>query len=435
MTPIRQRLQALLPKNAFVNSILALAGGTALAQGLTLLVLPLLTRLYTPADFGVLAVYTSILGIITTVASLKFELAIPLAKDRQTAAHLLTLSLGVTLVMACVTALLTWAMGDRLIVWTKTPQLAPFLWLLPLGMLNIGMYQAFNYWAIYKQSFGIIARTKLEQGLAQSATQVGLGFFGVAPLGLLIGQLFGQGAGTFSLARSAWREDKRFFEAVQPDGVKQVTRRYRRFPLISSGSALLNSAGLQLPALLLAALYDPQIVGWFALSERVIRLPLSFVGQSVAQVYLGEASRLALSDPHKLKMLFRKMTRNLFLVGLIPLGSIALLAPWLFQLVFGEEWQTAGRFVQILSLMFLMRFVVAPLSQTLNILERQDVQLIWDVCRLALVGLAFYLANVLQQEALQAITFYAVAMTLAYIALYVLTARVLSRLVDTKKFP
>ena len=53
---VKTHLRRLLPKNAFARGVSVLVGGTAGAQLLTILAAPLLTRLYGPEDFGLVAV-------------------------------------------------------------------------------------------------------------------------------------------------------------------------------------------------------------------------------------------------------------------------------------------------------------------------------------------------------------------------------------------
>ncbi len=79
---MRKKLEVLL-RHGFIRSVGVLVGGTAAAQVLMVLVLPLLTRLYTPDDFSVLAVYASILGIVTIAACLRMEIAIPLPQHEE----------------------------------------------------------------------------------------------------------------------------------------------------------------------------------------------------------------------------------------------------------------------------------------------------------------------------------------------------------------
>jgi O-antigen/teichoic acid export membrane protein len=402
-----------------------LAGGTALGQAITVLVAPLLTRLYTPEDFGVLAVYTSTLGILSVIASWRYELAIPLSERDEDAANLLVLSIGIVALMSLLVGLGTWLGGEQIVQWLNAPGLRPYLWLWPIGVLLVGTYQVFNYWAVRKRAFDRIARTKINQGLGAVAIQTVFGLLKLGPLGLLIGHVVGQGAGTTTLAILAHREDKKALHSISFGGVRRMARRYQRYPLLSSFSGLINSVGLQLPAILLASFYGLQVAGWFTLGQRVIGAPMALVGQAVSQVYLGEAAQLARQNPSSLRSLFLKAASRLLLLGLAPLGLLALSGPWLFAQIFGAGWRDAGIYIQVLSLMFLVQFVVVPLSQTLNILERQDWQLGWDIGRLLTVTGTLLIARMLGWLPSWAIAAYSMAMLISYIALFGLSLRAL----------
>jgi len=285
-------------------------------------------------------------------------------------------------------------------------------------VLLVGTYQVFNYWAVRKRAFGRIARTRINQSLGAVAIQTVFGLFKLGSLGLLIGHVVGQGAGTTTLAILAHREDKKALYSISFGGVRRMARRYQRYPLLSSFSGLINSVGLQLPAILLASFYGLQVAGWFTLGQRVIGAPMALVGQAVSQVYLGEAAQLARQNPSSLRSLFLKTASRLLLLGLAPLGLLALSGPWLFAQIFGAGWRDAGIYIQVLSLMFLVQFVVVPLSQTLNVLERQDWQLGWDIGRLLVVMIALLVAYTLSWSSVGAVAMYSVAMLIAYVTLF-----------------
>ncbi len=413
-------VKGMLPKGHFSRSVAVLAGGTTLSQALVVLAFPLLTRLYTPEDLGVLAVYTSILSILVVIASLRYELAIPLAENDEAAANLLGLSLFIVLWFNLLTALGVWLLGDQIAHWVNTPVLKLYLWLLPLSLFGSGTYEAFSYWAIRKKAFPPIAQTRVSQSLGQVLTQLILGLLKLRPGGLLVGDVVGRLSGSGILAVLLWRKDGRTIKGISIPEIRSVACRYRRFPLLSSGSALLNSAGLQLPALLLAAFFGPHVAGWFALGQRVVGVPMALLGRAVAQVYFGEASWLAREEPGALRRLFLMTARRLLLVGGIPIGLLSLSSPWLFAFVFGDAWFEAGRYVQLLAFMFLVQFVVVPLSQTLNILERQDLQLVWDAGRLILVVGGLVIAGILGCSAWTAILVYSIAMLVSYGVLFIL---------------
>ena len=425
---VRKTVSALLPRGQFARSVSLLAGGTALGQAITVLVSPILTRLYTPEDFGVFGVYASILGIVTVIASLRYEYALPLPEDDKTAANILVICFVLLLGVTTVSWYALQGFGSQLVTWANVPELQRYLWLIPVGMLGAGTYQILNYWAVRKHDFPRIARTRLSRGVARAALQVGVGLVHSGPLGLLVGQLAGETAGSASLGLAAWKKDRAPFKAVSLRGIRQAGARYKRFPLFSSWGSLLDALGGNVPQLLFAAFYGAEVAGWFALGRRVIAAPLNIVVDSVAQVYFGEAARLPQSDPKAMKQLFFKLTRRLALVGGLPVLIICALAPWFFSLVFGQGWETAGRYVQILGLMFGLRLVVVPVSQTLNILEQQHWFLAWQATWMGLSIGALLAAKAAGGSDIIAVALYSLATTMAYVLLLIISWYALSRI-------
>jgi O-antigen/teichoic acid export membrane protein len=412
MTKVRHYLKSLLPKGNWAKSIALLAGGTALGQVLSIAASPFLTRLYSPEDFGILSLYVSFLGIISVVAGLRYELAIPLPKTDEDARKLLVLSLLFVGMTSSLVLVLTVWLGPFLVRLTYMNALAPYLWLLPFGLLLVGSYQSFNYWAVREKAFGRIARTKMSQSLGAVLTQLSLGLLEFRPLGLLAGQLVGQAAGITTLSQSFFSRTTKIDYGLS--SLKAVALRYKNFPLYSAGSGLLNSAGLFLPALLLTPLYGPLIAGWLALGDRIIKLPLNLVGQSVAQVYLSEASSLARDNAPRLLSLFRKASKQLLLLGCLLIIPAGILAPGLFALVFGESWRGAGVYVRLMIPFYILQLVVNPLSQTLNVLEKQAIQTLLDGLRVLLVILSLTLPYYLGYGATLAIGLYSAVMVILY---------------------
>lgn len=401
-------------RKGFWRQVAILAGGKGLAQVVVILSTPLLTRLFTPADFGILQVYISVTAIILVVASWRYEYAIPLPKDDKVAANLFVLSFAILLLTCGLLVAIILLPNGWLLELLNIESLQSYLWLIPLGVLGGGVYNIFNYWAIRRSQFTLIARTHFVKSFGMVATQLLSGLLSIGPPGLIAGDIIGKIGGVGSLYTQVWRNDKNLLVYVTIKGIKSIAWRYRRFPLISSFSSFLNSVGLNLPALLLMGFYGPQPVGWFALGQRVLNVPLMMVGKGVAQVYLSDAARIAHQGPVHLRKFYLRIALKLFLVGLIPIGVISLAGPWLFDLVFGQDWAQAGVYIQLLFFASLAKFVVNPLSQTLNILERQELQLIWDVGRLITVVVAFALPAYFQWSATVAIGLYSVLSLVTY---------------------
>lgn len=366
---------------AFARSVVTLASGTAIAQLLLVLAVPVLTRLYTPADYGALAVYSSTLTVLVVVASLRYEAAIPLPEDDQVAGSLLALTFVLLTVMAALVSVLVWLAGDAFIAAVKVPALRPYLWLIPLGFIGAGAYQALSYWAIRRRAFGRVARTKVSQSVGQVVPQIGLGVLGAGVPGLLIGDLIGRAAGGGGLALLALRE--RPPAQVTRASLVAVAGRYRRFPLLTTWSGLFNIGSLQLPSILFAAGFGAAAAGFYALSFKMLVLPTMLVGQAVGQVFLSRAAPFA-REPEQLRQLTERTALALFACGLPVFGAVALAGPQLFATVMGKEWEQAGRYAQVLAPWFVVWLVSNPLSGLLSVREWQGSALAFSAFELSL---------------------------------------------------
>jgi O-antigen/teichoic acid export membrane protein len=363
------------------------------------------------------------------VASLRYELAIPLVEEDEVG-HLLYLSMMTVVGMTLLTGTGVLFLGRTVAELSKTPGIERYLWLLPISLLGAGTYQVFSMCAIRYGAYPQIARTKMTQALGQVVSQVLLGVVAMGSLGLMMGDVVGRVSGSATLAMLVWNRNKERLGRPLLPRLKRLAVRYQRFPLVSSWSALLNSAGLYLPPLVLAGLYGPQTAGWFALAQRIVAVPMTLVGQAVAQVYLGEASRMIREDPTSLRRLFLHTTRKLFLFGGAPIILIGIISPSVFGLVFGPDWSPAGAYVQSLSLAFLAQFVASPVSQTLNVLEHQGLQLVWDAARLLLIAGGFGLSYVMGWSGEVALRLYGAVMIISYIALLLMIGVCIGRRAD-----
>jgi O-antigen/teichoic acid export membrane protein len=365
-------LRKLLPKNSFARNVSVLVGGTAGAQALMLLAAPLLTRLYTPEDFGLLAVYAGLLALFSVVASLRYELAIPLPESNTEAANVLVLSLLVVLAMGGISSVMVVLAGDQIVQALGSPALAKYFWLLPIGVLLAGSYKVFNYWAVRTKSFGDIATTRVSQTLATLAIQIfGFKLGGTA---LLFGQAGGQGIGSIRLARLALKH--REFKSWSWSGVWQAAKRYRGFPIFSTWSALLNTIGTQLPLILFSVLFSPSVAGAYLLTQRVLGAPITLISDAVSKVFLAHATKaLRRGDLNKLILRIHKKLAN----TIIPVFLVfSFFSPTIFSFFFGEEWLISGEIARWISAWLAFVFILSPFMVLFEVLEHQKIGVLFQ---------------------------------------------------------
>jgi O-antigen/teichoic acid export membrane protein len=393
------------PKTSFSGDVLKLVSGTTIAQLLGILASPILTRLYAPEAFGLLALFTSITSILSVIACLRYELAIMLPESDEEAANLLGVSLIFTVLISLLTAPIVWWGGELIVGWINSPGLLPYLWLIPPMTFVSGVFLALNYWNSRTKQFGRLSIARVSQSVTTTSVQIGFGLGGLATGGVMIGtSVGGKALATAVLGGQIWRDDGRMFlQSIQWSHMFTGVKRYRKFPLYDTWSALLNTASWQLPAFLLAGFFSSWIVGYYVIGFRILQLPMSFVGDAISQVFF---QRLSINDtPDTRKSFTEKIFRLLVVLSLSPMLLVLLIGPDLFSVVFGSNWVEAGIYAQILSIWTFFWFISSPLSTVFSVLEQQETLLKFNLINFSTRFVALYIGGVLQHPQLSIFLF------------------------------
>jgi O-antigen/teichoic acid export membrane protein len=364
---------------SFGRDVLKLVSGTALAQMLTILAMPILTRLYAPEPFGTLVLFISVSSIISLVSCMGYELAIMLPKTDEQAANVLGVSLGLVATISAMAVPFVWWSRVPLSQWLAAPRLASYLWCVPPTVFITGTFLALSGWKSRARRFGQLSVARIAQSLATLSTQLGGGCAGIATGGMLIGgHIAGQAAATAVLGGQIWREDRIFIRrSLRLGTMVSAIWRYRRFPLYGSWSALLNSLSWQTPALLLSAFFSPIVAGYYALGFRVLQMPMSLIGSAVAQVFFQRAAKARFQGT--VGRLTETIFRRLVLISLFPMLTLAIVGRDLYVVVFGSRWAEAGHYTQILSVWALFWFISSPLQDLTSALEKQRFAAVWNL--------------------------------------------------------
>lgn len=373
---VKEKVKSLLPENQFSRAVSILVGGTAVAQALQLVTSPLLTRLYSPDAFGLLAVFVSIMGMLTVAGSLCYETAIPIPASDTESNSIVRISITILIAVATVILLFVWVIGDDVLEALSLEHLSGYKYLIPIALLFGGMYQIFTNWSVRKKRFGELSRTEVERSISTVAVQVVA--FPLGPLGLILGQMTASGVGIWRLFKSYGGDIKhKNNNPAQLDKVSGIMNKYIRFPLYSLPNALLNSVGRQLPPIILAAAFTPAAAGLYYLANIVTQKPINLITGANAKVFVSHAPAAYRSGA--LGTLFSSVYAQTLKVVALPLTLAALLVPHLFGVIFGNQWQDAGLVAMILMPWVLMVALANPVSPIVGITNRQRTALYFEI--------------------------------------------------------
>jgi len=399
-----------------------LVGGTAIGQFIAILALPVLTRIYEPDAFSVLAVYVSILSMLTAVAGLCFEYAIPLPKSERIAAALCVIAIASVFTFTAVTTGVI-ANYPYLFHALISDKIGSLLWLIPVGVFFVGMYNALQYWSTRNKRFKLIAKTRVTQSLSGTGVKLGVGYFLSGSIfGLILGQLIAQGAGFVTLGLSLFKKDWQIFNKLKLKHFMYAVNRYKNFPKFTTLEVFSNIGGIQIPVVLIAYYSVGEEAGYLMIAMQLLSAPMGMLSGAVAQVYLAEAA-----DKHhqgQLHEFTKKTITSLAKVAAIPLLLAGVTAPFIVPLLLGDPWQRTGILISWMVPWFFVQFITSPVSTILYITENQRIAFVLQIMGLAIrvgfvVFAAYYTNNLIGE-------FYAVSGFIFYLIYFVVVLKILN---------
>lgn len=372
---------------AFAKNVMKLGSGNLIAQLISFAAVPVITRIYSPDEFGVFSIYFSVTMILFPVSTLRFNNALMLPENRHEAVNLLGLSVLASVLFSLVVALMI-AVALRFFGGVGGMQ-ASYLWLIPLGVMIQGIGQALVFWALRNKKFGAVAFSAVSESVTDRGIALAAGFMtNAGALGLIAGRMVGPFVSMWLLAHKTIVADfSELRRALSFSEMRRLAIRYRQFPLFSTWAFLFNGAAREMPTLLLTFFFSPVVTGLYALGMRVMNLPMMMIGDAVAKVFLQKATEDRANGGDLGKDTSRLFGLMIY-AALPPVLILEYFGEELFRIVFGQGWAEGGVYVQILVFSFMGLFLYRVVSVFFDVFERQKQRLIFDIASLFLQTMA-----------------------------------------------
>ena len=370
-------------KSDFVKHIFTVFSGNVIAQAIPFLCEPILTRIYTPADFAILTLYLSVANLFSIIATARYELAVMLPKEDRKAINVLGLSLIISLIVSALSFLIVWIFNAHICQILKNDDVSGYLYLVPLSVLSVSWYQVFNYWNSRNKRFNNIAISKSTQSITTVSANIGLAF--LKSLGLILGQIIGYVSGVIVLCFNFLRRDKTHLKNISKTEMKEMAIVYQEFPKVNSVHAFGDMLKQSGEIFLLSYFYLKEQLGVYSRTLRLLLAPSAIIGTAVAQVFYQKASE-TYNKTGNIRQLSLKV---LIALACISLPFFAIVFFWgedLFGWFLGENYRMAGVYGKYLTPYLFFRFITSPVSQIPLIVNKQKKFLL-----LSFAGHAIYL--------------------------------------------
>lgn len=373
---------------SFAKNVVTLMAGTGLAQVVPILIAPVLTRMFTPEEFGVFALYTSICAVLAVLVAGKYELAVVIAKHEGEAINLVAISMALSAVIS-ISALVVVLGFDMWSVESLEIGVG-WIYLIPITTFLMGSYYAINYWTNRKSRYKSMSASRVGQSLSAGAVQLVSGFGKLGSGGLILGQIIGQATSFIYLVWASHKLDRHVWKKVSRKRMKYVARRYIDYPKYMVPGQLLSVGANEMPLILITMFYGPGIAGIYSLAQRITVAPLSLLAGAVGDVYRQKASE-SYAVYGECRDVFLQTLKKLIFFALVVVFPILLFGPTVFEVLFGAKWRAAGEIASILSILLFFQTVSSPLSTTILLAGWLKLESVWQLARLSATVVSFYI--------------------------------------------
>ncbi len=419
--------------SSIFKGMLTLLVGAGLARVVGLASIPILTRLYSPEDFGLLALYTSFVTILAPMLTLRYVQAIPLPRSDAMAFNVFSLCLKLIFLGSLLAAFVFIFFGESIFGYFNMTILFKWWWMVVLGASGTALYELFSLWATRKKQYKSLARTQVSQSVIGSVVKIGLGLISAQPAGLIFGQFLSQSAGVTIFIRNAKKDFLVNFPKIEIKKEKLVAKFYQDFVWFRLPSQILMMLSVQAPVLMMAALYEKELTGQLSLAIVAVSMPVGLIGAAISKAYYAEIASIGKKDLKKIQSITVDIQKRLFLVG-VPVALAAFfLAENIFSTVFGLEWREAGRYASLLAPFILFQFTSSPLMDLNNILSTQAAFLGLQFFRVLGLLLVYITSRYLHIESELFVIIISGYLSLFYLSASIFVLYLLSKEIDRKR--
>jgi O-antigen/teichoic acid export membrane protein len=368
------------------RSVAMLTTGSSISQAVGIASMLVLARIYAPEEFGNYTLFFAIAGLLSLVATAKYDAAVFIARGSSEAAQIAILAASVSTLLGIL--ILAFAPFSGLVLGGFAKQPILFMVLLAAATTSGGLMAATTAWATQIHEFGAVTIARLVQALAAAAISIGLGLAGWDATGLMLGFVIGQSLlCVYLVIRLGFMRHVRRFTWRT---ARVRARRNASFPKFMLASELINYVGANLISFVTSPLFGAAALGQYSLGFRMATMPINLIGQSMNSVFKTAISPQHL-EPSQIPAMYRTTFVRLCAIGLVLTLPLMVAGPLIMRLAFGAKWAPAGLYVQILAPLIFVRFVVGPLTAIAIRAGRQRLDTMLQTLFLiaALAGLGF----------------------------------------------
>jgi O-antigen/teichoic acid export membrane protein len=392
--------------NEFLKGATTLASGTIISQVIPFIIAPVVSRLYSPSDYALLASFSAITALFVVFATGMYDSALMIDKTDDNAVNTGSLAILLTVIVSSISLVLIFIL--KLFNIKEIESVGYWIFLIPLSILFQGGYQTFNVWNNRKGRYKRLANNRIITSTITAAATVLFGYYKMNGVGLLLSLILGQVLSFLILSIQTYKEDHQVFKHISKQKVKESLIEHKDFPLYNLPQGFLDSFKESSLVWIISFYFGPTTLGAFSFAKSIIMRPLQIINGAVGQVFYQRASNTYNNDGD-LITLSKKTFKTLLFIGFPFTLIIFFFGQIIFTVIFGEQWQQAGSFAENLILWLFISFIASPFGSIPIILKQQKNFFKWSILYNVFPILTIYIFSIKTENLMNSIIGYVVS--------------------------
>ena len=392
----------------FARNVGTLLTGNIASQIILYSVVPIITRLFRPEEFGVFAIFGALVVLLSRFSAFSYNHAILLPRSNTEALKLFQLAaiiiLGFSILLV---PFFTW--GSQTLDLFSLGKYRSWFALMPVAVALSGYNDLLIGWHIRNKRYRLLGGAKVLDALVSSSVKVLVGIYFGSCVGGLIGGFLGGTLTSLILlglllgCHKESKTSKKFNKnGERTITLKDVANRYRKFPLFVTLTQTINIMSQKMVIFVFASFFPANVVGYYNLAQRVASNPTGMLSDAVQKVYYQKS---AAEVAHNISILpnLKRLILGLALIGLVPFSILFIAGQPIFSFLFGKEWVSAGLYAQLLAPWLYLKFLTNPARLVFYVRQRQEVLFIMNLVSLCIRAAALIIGALIYRSVIQAL--------------------------------
>ncbi|HCY6369346.1 TPA: type 8 capsular polysaccharide synthesis protein Cap8K [Staphylococcus aureus] len=395
--------------NKFIGDSFLMILSSGIAQVILIITTPIITRLYSPTEFGEFTIFSNIAMILIPIINARYDLLIVNTKNDRSANILsqisFLISLLILLILIPIFAISAWLYPNFIL---------DFIFIIIMLFL-VSLTNIFTNYLNKERKYKVLSLINVFRAGSMALLQIIFGLLALGSLGLIIG---------FSLSYIAgitlgYKTFKKHFNIVRDkEETKALFLENKNQLVYSTPSILLNSLSFSVVVFFIGILYTNTEVGIYGMAIRVLGIPVTIISLGLSKIFMQQANDYYI-EYGNFRNLLLKFSSILVIVSIILYVPLYLFSEELVNILLGHSWVDAITVIKIVIPLFVIRLIVSTVSLSVIVLQKQQLELILQALFLIGTTATFVISKMLNLTFLNFVSINTVVLIASYMIFFI----------------